>query len=647
MRTVTSLLKEACSKFPNSTYVSDKYTGGNWLPRTYIDVDRESDYIASGLLSAGISPMSNVAILSEGRSRWIISEYAIVKIKGAAVPLSVKLLPEEILFRINHSDSKAIVVSKFNIDTLGSIWDKIDCKEFKLICLDADKDVVTAFADTYKVSLGAIITYDELLNIGKEFYSSNKDRIDELVDSIHEDDVVTISYTSGTTGNPKGIMLTHLNYYSNAKDTIEHIQFPLHWKIFIMLPVDHSFAHTVGIFISCFIALGVHFVDSSQGARQTLKNIPLNLKEVRPDVTITVPALSGNFMDKINDGVRLKGGFGLWLFTKGLNAGIKINRDGYKKAGFLTWLWYKPIHALADVLVFSKVRQIFGGNLKMCVGGGALLDIRQQYFFYAIGVPIFQGYGLTEASPIISANCIHAHKMGSSGLIIKNMECKILQEGKEMPVGVKGEIVIKGNNVMKGYYKNPEASAEVLKDGWLHTGDMGFFDSDGFLHVVGREKALLISEDGEKYSPEEIEETIMACSDLIQQVMVYNDHKQFTTAIVAVDVKRLQDYCKEKKLTDPESVIKHLRDSFYSFKHLPEFKDLFFPKWIPTVFRIADEPFSEENKMINSTLKMVRYKITETYSHLIDDMYLLGSNSFVCEHNVNVVQKILEEKIGA
>jgi len=641
MRTVTSLLKEACKNFPASTYVNDKYTDGKWLPRTYIDVDNESDYIANGFLKAGFSPESNIAILSEGRSRWVISEYAIIKIKGTAVPLSVKLLPEEILFRLNHSDSKAIIISKFNIDKIGPIWEKIEYENFKLICLDADREVLNAFSDKYNVPLESIITYDELLKDGSESFADNKTKIDELVNSIQEDDVVTISYTSGTTGNPKGIMLTHLNYYSNSKDTIDLIDLPLNWKIFIMLPVDHSFAHTTAIFISCFIALGVHFVDSSQGPRQTLKNIPINLKEVQPDVMITVPALSGNFMDKIKDGVKAKGGFGLWLFNKGLYAGNKLFLNGYKRAGFFTKLWYKPIHALADALVYSKVRQIFGGNLKMCVGGGALLDIRQQHFFYAIGSPIYQGYGLTEASPIISANCKHIHKMGSSGVIIPNLQCKIMQDEKEMPVGQKGEIVIKGNNVMKGYYKNPEASAEVLKDGWLFTGDMGFYDADGFLHVVGREKALLISEDGEKYSPEEIEETIMTCSNLIYQVMVYNDHKQFTSAIVTIEEKRLQDYCKEKNLTNPEEIIAHIKESFYAFKNLPEFKDAFVPKWIPTVFRIANEPFTEENKMINSTLKMVRFKITDEYSDLIEDMYALGSNSFVCEHNISMVEKML------
>ena len=203
------------------------------------------------------------------------------------------------------------------------------------------------------------------------------------------------------------------------------------------------------------------------------------------------------------------------IFNRGIEAAIKRNGDGYRKPGLATQIATYFNYAVADKLIFKKLRKIWGSKIEFFVGGGALLDIKQQQFYKAIGVPVYQGYGLTEATPIISTNTPFFHKMGTSGKVLGNITCKICDEnGKELPKGEKGEIVIKGDNVMKGYYKNPEATAETLKDGWLYTGDLGFFDKDDFLVVVGREKALLISEDGEKYSPEEIEEAIVNSSSL-------------------------------------------------------------------------------------------------------------------------------------
>lgn len=644
MKTVLNLLDQACKNYPDSTYISDKYQDSKWTPLTFPEVNTESDYIASGLLEYGFNVNDKLSILSEGRNSWVISEYAVLKIKSTAVPLSVKLLPEEILFRINHSDSKAIIISKFNIEKLGPIFKQIEDKDFRIILLDNDQNVIEQICSKHDIDPKYIITYNDIRTKGKSKMDINRKKLNDIRSTISEDDVVTISYTSGTSGNPKGILLTHLNYYTNAEGAAQHMQLPENWKILIMLPVDHSFAHTVGIFISCFIALGVHFVDSSQGPRQTLKNIPINLQEVKPDILITVPALSANFMNKIKDGIKAKGGFVEWLFNKGVQAGIKINRDGFNKAGLVTRLRYGLIYNIADKLVFSKVRNIFGGNLKLCVGGGALLDIRQQHFFYAIGAPIFQGYGLTEAAPIISSNYKQVHKMGTSGKVFANIECKIMDNDREMTTGQKGEIVIKGGNVMKGYYKNQSATVETIKDNWLYTGDMGYIDNDGFLIVVGREKALLISEDGEKYSPEEIEEAIQNSSELVNQVMIYNDHKQFTTAIITLENQKIKEYSQRNSLTKEDDIINHIKDSFYTFKNLPEYKDVFPSKWIPTVFRIASEPFSEENKMINSTLKMVRFKITETYQYLLDDMYTSGSGSFDSEHNKSIIIAIMSQK---
>ena len=212
--------------------------------------------------------------------------------------------------------------------------------------------------------------------------------------------------------------------------------------------------------------------------------------------------------------------------------------------------------------------------------------------------------------------------MGTSGRVLGGIDCRICDDsGNELPRGEKGEIVIQGDNVMLGYYKNPEATAETLKDGWLHTGDLGYFDEDGFLVVVGREKALLISEDGEKYSPEEIEEAIVTSSDLILQAMIYNDHKKYTTALLTLNKPLIRNLLAKGKWTSAEELAQDLKKEMLLFTRQPEFVDKFPVKWIPSNFQIVEEEFSEENQMINSTLKMVRHKITETYQDKLDLMY--------------------------
>ncbi len=642
--TVIQMLKNAAKKFNDLPYTLDK-TDKGYTGKSFAEVDKQSDFIAVELIKQGIRKNDKIAILSEGRSNWIVGEFGVLKAGGISVPLSIKLLPEEILFRLNHSDAKAIMLSHNTFDKLAAIWEKIEDPEFKIIYLDIEDERLKKQCEKVKEAISNRITgFDEMLKTGEESYATYSEELESRTEQADMHDVVSISYTSGTTGNPKGIMLTHQNYYTNTGDADRMFTINPGDRMLVILPIDHSFAHTVCIFYSLLSGMCIYFVDSRGGGMATLKNIPINLKEVNPHLILTVPALSGNFMTKICDGVQSKGKFINRLFQAGIQAGIRINQLGYQKASLGVQLLNFIPYKIADALVFKKVRQIFGNNLRYCVGGGALLDIKQQHFFYSLGVPIYQGYGLTEAAPIISANTPEKHKLGTSGMVFPSIECKImLSDGSEAPQGTKGEIVIRGKNTMKGYYKNQEATKEALKDDWLYTGDLGYFDTDGFLVVCGREKALLISADGEKYSPEEIEQAIMNTSELVAQVMVYNDHKKFTSALITLDIPKIQKYIKNHKITDAEELLHAIKKSFYSFNHDNEYVGKFPTKWVPSAFRIVEEQFSERNKMINSTMKMVRYKIVETYSDLIAEIYDTDNNKIINTHNLGVVRKILAE----
>ncbi len=440
------------------------------------------------------------------------------------------------------------------------------------------------------------------------------------MDEIDENDVVNICYTSGTTGNPKGIMLTHLNYWTNSHDAVKLFHLPdATFDTLIVLPVDHSFAHTVGIYTAFLRGITLYFVDAGKSNASIIRNFPKNLVEVSPTFLMTVPSISGSFMKKMKQEIHKKGNFIEKIFFNGIEAGILRNGDGFNKPkGFIKVKTFFP-YQLANILIFKKLRAVFGSKIKYCVGGGALLEIKQQHFFAAIGVPVFQGYGLTEAAPIISSNSPKSYKFGTSGRVAPSVECKImLDDGKEAKTNQRGEIVIKGDNVMKGYFKNEEATKEVLRDGWLYTGDLGYFDEDGFLVVTGRAKALLINKEGEKYSPEEVEEAMYNNVDIIDQLLVYNDHRPFTSALVVLQKDNVKALLKNNSVDNAKDayklIVKTLKTYETKASHIPNI-------WYPNKFIIIEKAFSEEDHLVNSTMKLVRYKIVEFYNQRIDLLY--------------------------
>ena len=635
------MLDQAVNQFAEKPYICYKGDSG-WESKNFIEVQREARSFAKSLIKMGFKKGNTLSILSEGSQGWVIGEFGILYAGGTSVPLSIKLLPEEIPFRINHSESKGILVSKNTLERVLSVFDKFENQDLWIIYLD--KDLSEAEALLAKQSIKGrvnIFGFWELIEQGAALEGRYGEEIGKIEKTTEEDDVVTISYTSGTTGNPKGIMLTHLNYYANCRDSIALFNVPFNFSTLIILPCDHSFAHTVGIYAGLLKGIMLYFVDSRGGGMATLRNIPINLKEVSPDFLLTVPALSGNFMKKIIQGVEEKGWFIKTLFKKGLAAGIRYNGNGFTRVPFLTRLLAYLPYKIADTLIFSKVRPIFGNKLKFCVGGGALLDIRQQEFFKAVGCPIFQGYGLTEAAPVISSNTPGKHKLGTSGIIAPTVTCRILREDdSEAEIGEIGEIVIKGDNVMKGYFHNPEATEKTIRKGWLYTGDLGYFDADGFLVVVGREKALLISEDGEKYSPEEIEEAIVNCGELIQQAMIYCDHKKYTTALLVLDNEKVKKYISQNSITESRVLLEAVKDSMDQYKHEKVYKGRFPGNWTPSTYQVLLEPFTEQNRMINSSMKMVRFQITDAYRDLLEYMYTSEGRSCVNDRNSETIKTL-------
>jgi long-chain acyl-CoA synthetase len=332
-RTVLRMLDEAALRWGTLAYACKK-TDTGWVSVSFVQARERSRDFAAWLLSAGMSPTDAMVIIAEGSPEWIMAEFGLLMAGCISVPLSIKLLEEEIPFRANHSKAKGIITTKNQLKKVLGSLQSIENKCVRIVYLDDDLAWARAQAADNEVSPDQVIGFEEACAAGREAMGRLSGKLDQTLDSILEDDIVTISYTSGTTGNPKGIMLTHLNYWTNCHDAQQAIYLPAGWKSLVILPVDHSFAHTAGLYTALLCGFSLHFVDTRGGAMGTLRNIPINLLEVQPHFLLTVPTLSGNLMRKIMAGIEQKGGIIERLFKAGIAAGVAWNGDGFSAPGF-------------------------------------------------------------------------------------------------------------------------------------------------------------------------------------------------------------------------------------------------------------------------------------------------------------------------
>ena len=634
-RTIIDLFEESVSKYGAKDFLLEKHNG-RFEPTSYSTTKAEALRTGAGLASLGIERNDRISILAEGCNNWIISELGLLYAGAISVPLSIKLEESnDLLFRLRHADVKLIFVSKNQLPKVRRIVSEL-----------SDLKHVVVWGVPKEELLDGEITLDELKARGDEYFAAHEAEFMAIGADLKNDDIATITYTSGTTADPKGVVLTHRNYTANVEQALSVMSIPSTWRTLIILPLDHCFAHVVGFYIMIACGASVATTEVGRTPMETLKNIPINIKEVRPHFLLSVPALAKNFRKSIETTIRKKGKTTERLFKFALKTSYAYQADGYTKGHGMRWM-LKPLVALFDKIIYSKVREAFGGDLQFFVGGGALLDSELQRFFYAIGIPMFQGYGLSEATPVISTNAPSKgnHRFGSSGRLVSPLEIKILDdEGRELPRGEKGEIVIKGENVMAGYWKNPESTADTVRDGWLYTGDMGYMGKDNFLYVLGRFKSLLISSDGEKYSPEGMEEAMVDKSPFIDQIMIYNNQNPYTIALVVgskenlnreLDARGIKGDARAKEAAQiiAAEVAKYRSGGAYA----DEFPD----RWVPAVVALADEAFTEQNGLVNSTMKVVRNKVEKHFADAIAHAYTAEGKAIDNERNLNSIAKLI------
>ena len=635
--TIIQFVDKYVEKYSSNIFLWEK-RGGKWTGTTFLQTRAEGRRIGAGLMALGLQKGEKVSLLSEGRNLWITGELGILYAGAVNVPLSVKLEESnDLVFRIRHSDSKYVMVSAQQLPKIRKILPELPLVE-KVIVLDElpeyqDKEVPVS----------------EVVRMGDAFLDEHGEMFRQRYESVGPDDYATISYTSGTTADPKGILLTHRNYTANVEQAQSVIGVTPQDRMLIILPLDHCFAHVAGFYTMMSYGASIGTVPAGRTPMEALRNIPMSIQELKPTVMLSVPALAKNFKKNIESGVKAKGPEVEKLYNTALKMAIEYNREGYNKGG-LSQIWKKPLLAMFDKLIFKNVRQALGGQMKFFVGGGALLDIDLQKYYYAIGIPMYQGYGLSEATPIISANAPARHILGSSGCVVSPMEIKICDaDGKELPYGEKGEIVIKGENVMAGYWKNPKATAETVVDGWLHTGDMGYMRDKDFLYVVGRFKSLLISADGEKYSPEGIEESLVENSRYIDQVVLHNSQDPYTIALLVPNKEALRAYVKE---TAPDIqagsdaaydlMLGKIQDEVNSYRKGGKNYGAFPERWLPAAVCVLPEPFTEQNHMVNSTMKIVRGKVEQAYGDRMAYAYTPEGKNIVNGKNREALSRLMK-----
>ena len=628
--TIIDFVEKYVARYSKNPFLWEKNLDtGVWEPTTYEETLAKAKRIAAGLMAIGVQKGEKISYLSEGRDLWVIGELGVLYAGAVNVPLSIKLgETNDLVFRVKHSDSKYIITSKFQLPKIRAILPECPMVE-KVILFDEVND-----------KQENEIYIDEIIAMGDKFLAENEEMFVQRYKSIGPDDYANISYTSGTTADPKGILLTHRNYTANVEQAHSVIGVDETDRMLIILPLDHCFAHVAGFYTMMSYGASFGTVPSGKNGKEALRNISPSIQELKPHVMLSVPTLAKNFKKSIEGSIAKKGPVVEKLYNFALKNAIAYNKEGYNKGTEFVDIFRKPLMILFDKIIFKAVRQGLGGNMKFFVGGGALLDIDLQRYYYGIGIPMYQGYGLSEATPIISANSPAKHIFGSSGKVVSPMEIKILDaDGVEQPYGSKGEICIKGENVMAGYWKNPKSTADTIVDGWLHTGDMGYMRDAEMLYVVGRFKSLLIAADGEKYSPEGIEENLVESSKYIDGALLHNSQDPYTIALITPNKEALKAYVKELGM-DPSTkeakvkMLELLQDEVNMYRkggrHFGEFPE----RWLPAAVCVLPEPWTEQNHFLNSSMKVVRGRVEEAYKENMAFAYTPDVKNIVNDMNL-------------
>lgn len=582
---IFDLLPHYASNYKPKDDVLAGKENGKWIKYSIAEYIETANLISYGLIALGVGKGDKVATIAYNRPEWNFVDMGVLQIGAIHVPIYPTISESDYNYILDHAGVKFLFISG------KDIYRKIE----HILPVVSTLKGVYSFSETENVQ-----NLNDLLDLGRQ--NPCPERVAEIKASIGSDDLATLIYTSGTTGNPKGVMLSHNNLISNFK-AVAHIP-PVgeEGKAMSYLPLCHVYERIM-VYVYQYCGISVYYAES-------FATIADNMREVKPDILSTVPRLLEKIYDKIiNSGRKLKGVKKIiffWAVRLGLH---------YELTGPNGW-WYKAKLRVARKLVFSKWRAALGDNLKVIVSGGAALQPRLERIFWAAGIPVLEGYGLTETSPVIAVCSFDENgmKFGTVGPVLKGVTVNIADDG---------EILVKGPNVMLGYYRNPELTSEVIdNEGWFHTGDIGKIEPQGQLRITGRKKEIFKTSFGKYISPEQIENKFKE-SNFIDAIMVVGENQKFAAALIVPDFQHLRGWCGVKEIpyaTDAEMIaLPRIRKRFQ--KEVSKYNKFFGATEQIRAFDLMDNEWTVDSGELTPSLKLKRNVICEKHKLVIRKIF--------------------------
>ncbi len=590
VETIGQLFLNTIKSYPKDDLMLYKKEG-HYVPISTEEFANKVKYFSLGLRDLGLNPGDKLIILSENRPEWVMTDLASLCLGAITVPIYTTLVPEQIKYIIDNSDAKVIVYSG---PELGS---KIELVRNQLL-------KVTHYITFESEAPVGVLAYDQVMKRGEKIHEQNPGLFDQVALTARPDDVASIIYTSGTTGIPKGVMLTHNNFVSNVKSTAEVLEISDKDKVLSWLPLSHSFER-----IATFTCL---YIGGSIGYAESMEKVGENMPELKPTVVVSVPRLFEKVYAKVMDNVLASSPLKRRIFFWAMKVGREYGQKKLRREPISKFLQFK--RHLAHKLVFSKIIEKTGGRIRFFISGAAPLSRDIAELFYAMGLIVLEGYGLTETSPVATVNRLDAVKFGTVGPTIPGVDVKIAEDG---------EILVRGPNIMKGYYKMEEETKEVIKEGWFYTGDIGHLDEDGFLAITDRKKDIIVTAGGKNVAPQPIE-NLLKTNTYISDAMVIGDRRKFMSALIIPNFEKLEEYAKfnnipyedRKDLVKNDQIIRFLEAEVdRTTPNLASYEKI-------KKIALLDREFEITEGEITPTLKVKRNFVEKKYQNVIDSIYI-------------------------
>ena len=589
VETLAQLLLNTLKKYPRPDLMLVKKEG-QYVPISSEEFGRRIRHFCLGLRELGLTRGDKVILLSENRPEWVMADFANLCLGAITVPIYTSLVPEQIKYIIDDSDAKAVIVSD------EAQWKKIEAIRPRLAMV---KHYITFMEE----APDGVLTFQAVQEMGQKVDAAEPNLFESLALQVKPEDEASLIYTSGTTGLPKGVILTHSNFISNIKAVSGIIEFSDRDTVLSFLPLSHVLERMVTF---TYLYKGCRI-----GYAESVDTVAQNLLEIRPNIMVSVPRvfekIYARVMDSVLAGSALKKKIFFWALKVGKEYGRrKLNREPIPASLERKRRW-------AHKLVFSKIIEKTGGRVRFFVSGGAPLSRDIAEFFYALGLVILEGYGLTETSPVISVNTFENLRFGTVGKPIPGVEVKIAPDG---------EILTRGPHVMKGYYKKEAETREAFEDGWFHTGDIGRLDEDGFLIITDRKKDIIVTAGGKNVAPQPIE-NILKTSPYISNAVVIGDRRRFVSALIVPHFEKLEEYARHAGIPfgNRTELVQDKRVNSFLLAEVDRMTPYLASFEKVKKIAVLDRDFEIEKDEITPTLKVRRNIIEKKYQALIDSLY--------------------------